>query len=87
MTQAGCILTDIYDIYPSHSGDEWPAVTLREYFIGCIERKRQGTGKAGLDYNAGHSRRLLAWPGARAEKDIAGITWTDVAASHGNTNH
>lgn len=68
------------DIYRNLSGEELPAVTVREYFTGFVERKRPEVSPATLDYYAGHSRRFLAWLGERADSDIAEITKTDVAA-------
>ena len=72
------------DIYRQLSGDELPAVIVREYFTGYIERKRPEIGPASLDYYIGHSRRFLKWLGKKADADIAEITKADIT---GFRNH
>ena len=76
------------DIYRNLSGEEMPAMTVREYLTGYIERKRPEIGRASLDYYAGHSRRFLAWLGLKADRDIAEITKTDISGyrNHAATN-
>lgn len=72
------------DIYRNLSGEELPAVTVREFFTSFIERKRLEVSPATLDYYAGHSRRFLAWLDAKADADISEITKSDIS---GYRNH
>lgn len=76
------------DIYRDLSGEELPAVTVREYFTGYVERKRPEVSSATLDYYAGHSRRFLAWLDKKADADISEITKTEISAyrNHAATN-
>jgi len=68
------------DIYRDLSGEDLPAVTVREYFTSFVERKKPEVSSATFNYYVGHSRRFLAWLGPKAEKDIADITKADITA-------
>lgn len=68
------------DIYRDLSGEELPAVTVREYFTGYVERKRPEVSPATLDYYTGHARRFLAWLDQKADADITEISKTEIAA-------
>ena len=63
------------DIYRGLSGEELPAMTVREYFTGYVERKRPEVSPSTLDYYTGHSRRFLAWLGPKADADISEISY------------
>ena len=72
------------DIYRELSGEDLPAVTVREFFNAFVERKRPEVSKSTLDYYTSNSRRFLAWLNGRADADIAEITKTEIT---GYRNH
>ena len=68
------------DIYKSVAGEELPSMTVREYLVGFMERKRPEVASSTSEYYASNSTRFLAWLGKRGDEDIADITQSDLVA-------